>query len=250
MRALNKISIKEFISELDSFYAKEDLSGAEKCLMKWKSKASLAKDKSGELTVLNEMTGHFRQTKDEKNAMSAIKRAFELIEELNIENEISAATIYLNGATTIKSFGKSAEAMEFYDKAHKIYKNKLPENSPLFAGLYNNKALALQDLNDNSSAKEYFEKAIKITEGLKGCELETAVSCINLAHLLYSENSENGEIDRLVEKALSILENPLFFGYEKYAFTCRKCAPSFGFFGFFLAEKQLNERANKIYAGS
>ena len=32
-----------------------------------------------------------------------------------------------------------------------------------------------------------------------------------------------------------------------YAFTCRKCAPSFGYFGYFVYEKELNERADIIY---
>ena len=131
-----------------------------------------------------------------------------------------------------------------------IYKNKMPEKSTLFAGLYNNMALALQDIKDFVRAEEYFRKAIEITESLEGSELETAVSCVNLAHLIYETNSESEEINSLLEKSLAILENPAYFGYDKYAFTCRKCASSFGFFGFFLVEKYLNERADTVYAGS
>lgn len=245
-----KISVKNFIAELDSYFARENLGGAGQCLLEWRERAVEAGDKSGELTVLNEMIGYYRQTKDEKAGMAAIFDAFSITDELKIGGEISAATIYLNGATTMKSFGKSADAMEFYNRTYEIYKNKMLENSPLFAGLYNNMALALQDINDFSKAEEYFRRAIEITGSLKGSELETAVSCVNLAHLLYDKNSEDEEINILMEKALSILENPAYFGYDKYAFTCRKCAPSFGFFGFFLAEKFLNERADKVYAGS
>lgn len=245
-----KISVKNFIAELDSYFARENLGGAGQCLLEWRERAVGAGDKSGELTVLNEMIGFYRQTKDEKAGMAAIKDAFLIIDELEIGGEISAATIYLNGATTMKSFGRSSDAMEFYERTFEIYRAKMPEKSPLFAGLYNNMALALQDIKDFGRAEEYFRKAIEITEDLKGSELETAVSCVNLAHLLYDKNNEDEEINSLMERALSILENPAYFGYDKYAFTCRKCAPSFGFFGFFFAEKYLNERADKVYAGS
>lgn len=245
-----KISVTNFIKELDSFFAKEDLQGAGQCMLNWRSMAVHAGDKKGELTVLNEMIGYYRQTKEEAEGISAVNDAFRLIEEIGIKNSLSAATIYLNGATTMKSFGKSAEAMDFYNKALENYRVNLDENDPLFAGLYNNMALALQDLKKYSAAEEFFLNAIKITENIEKHELETAVSLVNLAHLYYDINNEDSRVNSLMEKALGILENPEFFGYDKYAFTCRKCAPSFGYFGFFIAEKQLNERADKIYAGS
>ena len=104
-----KISVKNFIAELDSYFARENLGDAGQCLLEWRERAVGAGDKSGELTVLNEMIGFYRQTKDEKAGMAAIKDAFLIIDELEIGGEISAATIYLNGATTMKSFGRSAD---------------------------------------------------------------------------------------------------------------------------------------------
>ena len=245
-----KISVRNFINELDSFFAKEDLQGARLCLLEWRNRATDSGDKSGELTVLNEMIGFYRQTKEEEEGMAAIKDAFEIIDELGIQNSPSAATVYLNGATTMKSFGKSAEAMEYYNITLENYRINLNKNDPLVAGLYNNMALALQDLKEYSEAEEYFLKAIEVTENIEKNELETAISLINLAHLYYEISNEDDRVNSLMEKALCILENPDFFGYSKYAFTCRKCAPSFGYFGFFLAEKNLNERADRIYAGS
>ena len=245
-----KISVRNFISELDSFFAKEDLQGARRCLLEWRSRTTDCGDKSGELTVLNEMIGFYRQTKEENEGISAVNDAFALIDELGISNSTSAATVYLNGATTMKSFGKSADAMKYYNITLENYRINLDENDPLVAGLYNNMALALQDLKQYSEAENYFIKAINITEQNEKSELETAVSLVNLAHLYYEINNEDERINSLLEKALDILENPEFYGYGKYAFTCRKCAPSFGFFGFFLAEKALNERVDKIYAGS
>lgn len=102
-----KISVRNFISELDAFFAKEDLQGARRCMLEWRKRAAESGDKSGELTVLNEMTGFYRQTKEETEGMAAIRDAFALIDEPGIKNSPSAATIYLNGAITMKSFGKS-----------------------------------------------------------------------------------------------------------------------------------------------
>lgn len=245
-----KIPIKTFINELDSFFAREDLQGAERCLLEWRNRAIHSCDKSGELSVLNEMIGFYRQTKNEAWGMEAVKAALALIDILGISEETSCATIYLNAATTMKAFGKSEDAIEIYKKAHRIYRLNLDENDPLFAGFYNNFALALQDLKRYSEAEEYFLRAIEITEKNDKSELETAVSLVNLAHLYYDINNEDNRVNSVMEEALDILENPDFFGYQKYAFTCRKCAPSFGYFGFFLAEKILNERADRIYAGS
>lgn len=246
---MRKISLRTFIKELDSLFAKEDLQGAEACAVKWLDLAREYGDKPGELIILNEMTGFYRQTKNEEKGLAAVNEAFALLDSFDFDKK-TAATIYLNGATTMKAFGKSAEAMKFYEKSHGLFLEILDKNDPLFAGFYNNKALALQDLKSYSEAEEHFIKAIKITESNKKNELETAISLVNLAHLYYEIDSGDERINGLMDKALDILDCPDYYGYEKYAFTCRKCAPSFGFFGFFLAEKKLNERADRIYAGN
>ena len=73
---------------------------------------------------------------------------------------------------------------------------------------------------------------------------------MNLAHLLFDENPLDEEVNELLDRAFEILMNPRYYGFAKYAFTCRKCAPSYGFFGRFIEEKTLNERADKVYAGN
>ena len=128
-----KISVYEFIKELDSHFAREDLAGAGECVLKWREKAREIDDRSGELSVLNEMIGYYRRTGEEQPALNAVKEAFDLIDELDIGSEVTAATIYLNGATTMKAFGRSAEAMPYYELTYKIYRSKLPERDPLFA---------------------------------------------------------------------------------------------------------------------
>ena len=243
-----EFSVPEFIKKLDSCFSREDLKGAGECLDEAMKNARAAGDKNGELTVFNEMIGYYRQTKEAEKGLEAVEAAFGLIDRLGINRELSAGTIYLNGATTMKAFGKSGEAIQFYHRASDIFKMRLERSHPLVAGLFNNLALALQDLKEYEEAEDCFRQAIEITESLKGSELETAVSYVNLAMLLHEMNSEDERINPLMDKALAILRNPAYYGYDKYAFTCRKCASGFGYLGFFFAEKELNERADKAYA--
>ena len=35
-----------------------------------------------------------------------------------------------------------------------------------------------------------------------------------------------------------------------YAFVCEKCAPVFGYYGYFLTERELKRRAREIYDGA
>lgn len=243
------ISIRAFIKELDSYFAKEDLQGAEACALRWLDIARKHNDPAGESMIYNELAGFYRQTGNAEKGLDAVYKGFAILDAFNADWRTRGIT-YLNGATTMKAFGKSAEAMEYYDKAESYFRDNLDKGDPVWAGFYNNKALALQDLKRYSDAEECFLTAIELTENNKENALETAISLVNLAHLYYEISSEDERINPLMDRALDILDCPDYFGYMKYAFTCRKCAPSFGFFGFFLAEKRLNERADRIYAGN
>lgn len=247
---MSVFSVPEFIKKLDRYYAHEDLSGAEKFLREQYDICNSTENNGGKLTVLNEMTGFFRQTGDKDSAFGAISEALELLDNTDIEDEVTCATIRLNCATTMKCFGKSDEAMKYYDSAASVYEKRLGKNHPLLAGLYNNRGLALQDLGNDALAESDFRRAIEITLTDKKNGLETAVSYVNLAHLLFNINPVDTEINDLLDKAYVILTDPYYFGFDKYAFTCRKCAPSFGYFGRFLQEKKLNERADEVYAGA
>ena len=53
-----------------------------------------------------------------------------------------------------------------------------------------------------------------------------------------------------VERAWELLNDESVPHNGYYAFVAEKCAPTFGFYGFFAYEKELKERAEKIYAGN
>ncbi len=63
---MNAVNIEKFISELDSFFSREDIEGAGFCLLKWYGLAKENGDKKGELSILNEAAGYYRRTADKK----------------------------------------------------------------------------------------------------------------------------------------------------------------------------------------
>ena len=119
-------------------------------------------DRHGELSILNEFLGLSRKRNDREQGLSAVKESLALIRELGIEDQVNAATIRLNAATTLKCFGKPEEALPVYEEVLSLYNKKLPEDDALFAGLLNNMALTLTDLNRFDEALDYFRKAAGI----------------------------------------------------------------------------------------
>ena len=80
-----------------------------------------------------------------------------------------------------------------------------------------------------------------------------AVTYCNLADLAAMEHGvERAEeqIREYLTTAERLLNTESLTKNGYYAFICEKCAPTFGYYGFFLTEKELNRRAEEIYARS
>ena len=80
--------------------------------------------------------------------------------------------------------------------------------------------------------------------------IEMAITYLNMASLTESEKGLlDGceEIEECILKAKDLLEKSSKDTDGYYAFVCEKCASSFGYFGHFDYEKELLERARKIY---
>ncbi len=246
-----RIDVRRFIDKLDEFFDKNDMAGAGNHLTYWRQEAASLGDLSGELTVVSEQIGYFRKTLDERNATEAISRGFSLIEALQNSDTVSAATVFLNSATTLKAFGKAAEAVGLYEKALSIYKRELPEDDTRFGGLYNNYGLALVDLCEYEKAEELYKKAIEIMLKSEKGKCDAAITFINMAYL-YNSDSRWGILD--IEKCLT--EAKRLLGDEKnikngyYAFVLSKCAPAFRDFCDEETAKIMEDEAKRIYEGA
>lgn len=245
------ISTERILSKLDSHLYKNDYDSAEKHLLYWLTESVNARDHRAELLIRNELMGLYRKVGRENEAIACVEAAMSKIEELGIACQVGAATTFLNCATVYKAFGYAEKSLPIFDRTREVYENELDPSDSRLGGLYNNMALALVDCKRFSEAREMYEKAIVIMNVNKSY-LEVAITYLNLAT---ASEAEHGLIDacevieEYLDKAESLLE-----GWEKrngyYAFVCEKCASVFGYYGRFAYEKEISERARRIYEGA
>lgn len=244
------IPVGRIIGKLDSFLNRNDYDAAERHLRYWLSEADACNDLRGKLTVLNEQIGLYRKTGKEAECLRAITDALALAGSAETEGSVACGTTLVNAATGYNAFGKAEEALPLYRKARLIYESALEAGDGRLGGLYNNMALTLAALGEYREAEELYHKAVSIMEKQENGSLEVAVTCLNLADLVLAESGPEAgekEIEQYLLKAERLLdaENLPRDGY--YAFVCEKCAPVFGYYGFFLTERELNRRAREIH---
>ncbi len=248
--SVNSIPVGRVIEKLDKYLHKNDYDSAERHLKYWLNEAGSGNDIRGKLTMLNELIGLYRKLGKENEGLCAIESALELVRSIGLDGTVTMATTFVNAATAYKSFGKTDEALPLYESARQIYESCLKSDDPRLGGLYNNMALAVMASGNYREAEELFLKALKIMSQNDHGEAEMAITYCNLADLVSAESGvENAEkqIYGYLDKALDLLNTEDLPKDGYYAFVCEKCAPTFGYYGYFSAEKELQRRARDIY---
>ena len=246
----NAININKLIAELDHILSKNDYNSACDFLEKWVEISQQQNDTKSLFSLCNECIGLYRKIGDKENCYKYCQKSLDLLKLLNIENTVTGATAFINCATAYKAFGEAEKSISLFEKSVTLYESLLPENDRKLAGLYNNFALSLVDLKEYESALALYEKAIAVLNKNQKFNLEQAVSYLNMANAIEAQNGlENSceEIDALLDKAEKVLNENYSETDGNYAFVCEKCAPTFGYYGRFLYEKDLKERARVIY---
>lgn len=246
------ISTERVLSKLDEHLGRNDYDSAERHLLYWLGEAQSVGDKRCALLCLNELAGLYRKLAKEEKAIETVGSLLNLIGEMGIENNVGAGTTYINCATVYKAFSRAAEALPIFEKAREVYEKHLPAMDKRFGGLFNNMALALVDLERYGEAYELYDKAIEVMQNTEDGGLEVAITYLNIASAKEAElgavESEEA-VKECIEKATELLDNhPVRDGY--YAFVCEKCASVFGYYGYFVYEKELSRRASEIYERS
>lgn len=238
------------IQKLDDYMSRHDYDGAERHLLYWLEEAKLAHDARGELLVRNELIGHYRKVGSRDAALAHAKRALELVDQLELNDSVSAGTTYVNAATACSAFGENERALGLFEQAKAIYES-IPRTQPhLLGGLYNNMALVYKSLGRFDEASSMYEKAMTVMGTVRGGVLEQAITCLNMADLVAEQKGlEAGEerINALLEQALDLLHDGSVPKDGYYAFVCEKCAPSFSYYGWFAAAEELEQEAKEIY---
>lgn len=246
------IQAERVLNKLDELFSRNDYASAEKHILYWLEEANRINDNRTKLLLLNELAGLYRKLSKEKDALKTVENVLGLIADMGIENNIGAATTYINCATVFKAFSKAEEALPLFNKAQLIYESELESNDERFGALYNNMALALVDLKKFKEAYDLYEKAISVMEKSENGLLEVAITYLNIASLKEAEfgiEKSSEVIDEYLKKAMKLLdEHDTKDGY--YAFVCEKCASVFNYYGYFVYYQELLERAKRIYERS
>ena len=241
------------LEKLDSLFQGNDTAGAKRLLLYWLSEAEAAGDKGGKLLMLNELMGLCRKQGERDNAIKFAEEALFLVALMGIEENIGAATTYLNSATVYKAFGDPENALRLYERARVIYERDLPEGDERLGGLYNNMGLALVDLGRFAEADELYKRAISVMEGLCDKEPEAAITYLNMADAAKAEFSLSAAKDKiasLLENAKALMEKGKDRTDGNYAFVCEKCASVFGYYGDEDYANELTARSRRIYEGA
>ena len=240
---------KEILEKEDSYLHKNDYASAEMYLLECLGTAVEQNDGVTEILVRNELMGLYRKLGRKEEAFIMVEAVLSKIQALGVGEQVGSATTYLNCATVYKAFGESEKSLQLFERAKGIYEKSLPPEDERLGGLYNNMALTLVDLGSFAQARELNERAIKI---MASKPLEVAITLLNMATAAEKELGllEGAEIiAEYLGKAKELLES-----YENrdgyYAFVCEKCASVFGYYGDFLYDEQLRERAKRIYEGN
>ena len=115
------MDMERITAKLDKFVEKKDYEGAKELLAYWLEDARSKGDLRASLSLYNESMGFFRKTGDKESAVNCAENALRILEKLEMEGTITAATTYINSATVYKAFGMADIALPYFKKAKEIY---------------------------------------------------------------------------------------------------------------------------------
>lgn len=245
--AKGRLDVRKILAEADILYGRNDPAAAERMLEEQLRTAEELGDREGRLGIMNELLGCYRKTGNAEAGLRAAEESSALVSELGMDGTVTAGTVRLNAATTMREFGKVEEALRMYDSAARAFSANLDPGDYRFATLYNNYAACMEACGDLGSAEDYYKRALSVVSRLNDCALEEAVTCVNLACMYGDADSEDERIEEYLMRAKRLFDREDVPRDGYYAFNAMKCVDAFSHFGFFRDAKELRLRAEEIY---
>lgn len=242
------ININRFIDKLDNLLKENKLTESLNHILYWKKEAIENGDERGLLTILNELVGLSRRLNDKPLATNAIDEILNLIDKLEINDLTSTATILINAATTLAHFNEFDNSIKLFNKAEDVFKNNHQENTYEYASLLNNKSCVLANNYEYSKSSNCILSAIKILEEIKHHDGDIALSYLNLAHVLYNDDSNcTDKVEELLDLAWEKINSSDIIHNGNYAYLLSKCVYSYKYFKRDVEALALEEVIKEIY---
>ena len=97
--AMQPVPQGRILEKLHEILDKGDMAAAERHLCYWLEESLLAGDLRGQLTLRNELTGHYRKAGDRGRSLENAEAALHLLGKLGLEGTLTAAVTRINAAT-------------------------------------------------------------------------------------------------------------------------------------------------------
>ena len=159
----------------------------------------------GEISVLNELMGFYRNTGRMGEALSHTEEALLKTRALGLTGNADWGTTLLNAATAHEAAGNKERALELYREAGEIYQEYLPSGDSRFAALYNNMSGLYAKQGNPAAAGETLLRGLDIMTALEGRTVEEAIMRVNLANM-YARMGRDGEAREELGTAVSIYQ--------------------------------------------
>ena len=247
--AAQPIPVGRVMDRLREYEDRNDWPAVERHLKYWLAEAEVNRDRRGQLMLHNELMGYYRKQGKQEEAFAHAEQAAALVEELGMEDTVTAGTTWVNAGTVREAFGDPVGGLAYFERARANYEKNLPADDGRLGGLYNNMALSLAVCGRYEEATEMFRRAIAVMKKQEHGEPEQAITWLNMAdaaEAALGPEAAEGDVEEYLEKAEALLDTESLPRNGYYAFVCEKCAPVFGHYGWFATEAELMRRAKEI----
>ena len=239
-----RLDLRPILSRYDACMARGEKGQAGRILESALAEARTCGDRHGELSILSELMGYYRQAGAPEKGIPVVEQGFALLDALGLAGTVTGGTILINGATALSAYGETRRALRYYEEAFRCYGEALDPEDLRFAGLMNNMAAACAGTGDKAQAIRYYRGALQVLSYHPGSP-DAAVTHINLAQLYAGEDDAAARAE--LRLALECLDDPATVWDEYYAYTCRKCGAAFAAFGMDDAAREMEERAEIVH---
>ena len=243
--------VTRILEKLDNLFARREYAEAERLLRYWEKEGQASGDDRVYYLSVNEQMGLYRKLGRKEDALSAVRKMLRYLDRTNRRMSLEGATALLNAGTVYKAFNLSGEGLPLFEEAAFVYEELLKPEDKRLAGLYNNMSSALSDAGRLDEALAYCEKALEILSKSSGNEAEEAITYLNMTAMYEKRDGladAQEAIDGCLTKAQKKLDEAKRTAEAGYlAFVFEKCAPTFGYYGWFSVKNDLMKQAEEIY---